>query len=125
MMYQLLVDPIPFEEFKESKIGRFWSIDAAIQLLSSVTKVPMNELCVILLIDGLEHLPHTTKRPSITSKLYNAISTVANVVNACPAWVIAALSSTISEPFDTFLHLASQRKIYINKLNLHYKYEIE
>jgi hypothetical protein len=122
MMYQLLADPPPFDNFKESLKGKNdLSIGDVIQLLSSLTEVPMKDLCVILLIDGLQHLPHTPG--SKTSMLYEALTSVSNVLNSCTAFVIAAVSATISDPFDVFLASSAQRRILVRPPRLDFRYD--
>jgi hypothetical protein len=122
MMYQLLIQPLSFNEFRESlRSENVLSISHVIEVLSTLNHVAMKELCVILLIDGLQHLPHTPG--SKTSMLYRAMNSVSNVVNSCPAFVIAAVSATISEPFDVFLASSSQRRIRVTLPRVNLKYE--
>jgi len=121
MMHQLLVDPLSFDNLKEFLIKSDLSISDVIQLLSTLTEVSMKELCVILLVDGLQHLPHTPG--SKTSMLYAALTSICNVVNSCPAFVIAAVSATISDPFGVFLASSAQRRIIVRLPRLVFKYE--
>jgi hypothetical protein len=55
--------------------------------------------------------------------LYDALTSIANVLNSCPAFTIAAVSATISEPFDVFLASSAQRRIRITLPLLDLKYE--
>jgi hypothetical protein len=81
----------------------------------------MKELSVILLIDGLQLLPHIPG--SKTSMLYEALTSVGNVLNSCAAFVIAAVSATISEPFYVFLASSAQKRIFVRPPPIDFKYE--
>jgi hypothetical protein len=122
MLYQLIsVEPIAFANFRQSpKIRKDLTISNVIELLSSLVNVPMKELCVILLIDGLQHLPHDSG--SKTSMLYRGIRSVSDVLNSCPAFFIAAISATISEPFNVYLASSSQLRIRVTLPHIQISY---
>jgi hypothetical protein len=110
MMYQMLEQTISWDRFQESKHSQT-SIGGAIEKLSVVEQKPEDELCIILLIDGLQKLPH--ENCSKSSLLYQAITSVSNIVNKASPFVIACCAATIYVPIHQFLADSAQWRVHL------------
>ncbi len=97
-----------FDEFQHK---RQYRISDALKELERLTGKPRHEQAVFLLVDGLQRLQHELQ--SKTSVLAGAITSVCNIVNAGPEFVVGVLAATVHVPINHFLSNSPQTRVFL------------
>lgn len=115
MMWQLHRDTSghSWEDFWTKKQ---YTIGEALSELSRVTGTPRKAQCVMVLVDGMQHLDHTPG--DVTSVLSSALSTLANFVNAGPEFFIAVAAATIHTSMEDYLRNSKQNRVHLTPSRL-------
>ena len=85
--------------------------DVVIRQLASALKQRQKDMTVIILVDGLQKLPHTPGKKDTT--FYGALACMANLVNSSNAFVITCCAATVTVPVNEVLSDSPQKRVYL------------
>jgi hypothetical protein len=87
------------------------TIGEAILDLATCTGKTMEDLTIIICVDGIQKLPH--EEGSKVSKFYGCLATLCQYIDASPAFVIGIAAATTTGPVQAALADSTQLRVYL------------
>ena len=113
MHFQLHSSSISWDDFRVDKRNHK-TIDGVLNLLAALERKELQEMCVIILVDGLQQLSFSGEKKS---EFYGALSSLATVSNASgsenKAFVICCVAATVHLPVYSWLQNSAQYRVFL------------
>lgn len=111
MLFQLRADNIDWISFCQTPHAQV-SPDQVVARLADLLSQQVDQLTIVLLIDGLQKLPHELR--SKISQFYASFSCLSQLVNAGRAFFICCAATTIDMPIRDVLADSPQVRVYLS-----------